>query len=993
MMSLRTRTSSIGFVLAVASFTAQALPAVVVTQRSGVTGFQERLGNGDTERVANTLATDAQGNTYLVGSRWNGTDWDWRTTKYGPEGSERWSVLHAAPGTSYDYPYAVAADANGNVYVAGDANLNFTTIKYDANGVKQWKSEYNGPSFFYDQPRAMVLDAAGNVYVTGRSMAGGFALDNYDYATVKYDNNGVQKWVARYDGPGGKHDEATALAVDGAGNVYVTGTSKSAAGDYDYATVKYDAAGVQQWVTRYNGPVNGEDDANALVLDGATVIVTGQSDGGSTSYDAATVKYDAASGAQIWASRYDGSGHHNDVGKVIAKDGSGNLYIAGYGWDPGNGFLVLKYDSSGVQQWSRNYFPVGSAGANFAHAIAVDAAGSVFVAGQVYRYPSPPGRTDYDFDLAKYDTDGNLLWHQAYDGVGGNTDDEGGTLALRNDGVIAFAGIEAYDQNGGGGDRRTLLFIADGAQATNPQISIGPSVTGQAYTVNVSVRGKVGLPPGTLDIHDDEGHQCSLANFVGDGLCTLQNTSAGAKAVTATYTSSNTPQFLSSSAGVTHTVSPAATALTVSTSGHSHPGESVTATIALSVTAPGVGTLNGTVSVSDGVDSCAIALPASSCDVALTTPGLRTLTATYAGDANFSSSSATFVHRVNRTPVVANDVFAAKEDTSLTLNAANGVLGNDSDADADGLSVVNPATFTAGGIGGTVVLRANGSLDYTPPADANGTATFDYVVSDGTDTASASATIQVQALNDPPGFSLQGNLNHAAGTSGAQNVPGFVGNFSSGPADESNQAVTTVLLNLVSDPHGVLVNASLAANGTLSYNLSGRGGTATLQARVRDDGGTADGGVDTSAPQTFQITVASGVDLNVSVDNGGHFINGGSHVDYSVIVGNAGPDAAVQALVSIPVPQNLSDFAWTCVDAASAPCSTGQGTGAVSMLVDIPVNASITFHLGAIAAATPEQDVVLTATVTAQGAQTELQAGNNSASDSDPVGIFADDFE
>jgi len=86
------------------------------------------------------------------------------------------------------------------------------------------------------------------VYVTGQSAGSG---TSDDYATIKYNASGVQEWVARYNGPGNRDDRAYAIAVDDAGNVYVTG--QSGLGIWaDYATIKYNASGVEQWVARYD---------------------------------------------------------------------------------------------------------------------------------------------------------------------------------------------------------------------------------------------------------------------------------------------------------------------------------------------------------------------------------------------------------------------------------------------------------------------------------------------------------------------------------------------------------------------------------------------------------------------------------------------------------------------------------------------------------------------------------------------------------------------
>src|SRR5512140_3304282 len=93
---------------------------------------------------------------------------------------------------------------------------------------------------------AMVVDSAGDVYVAGAGRLPGHS--DYDFLTKKISPSGLTLWEARYDGPVHDDDRAVDLRVDKSGNVYVTGNSVGAGTPLDFATVKYDANGFQQWV-------------------------------------------------------------------------------------------------------------------------------------------------------------------------------------------------------------------------------------------------------------------------------------------------------------------------------------------------------------------------------------------------------------------------------------------------------------------------------------------------------------------------------------------------------------------------------------------------------------------------------------------------------------------------------------------------------------------------------------------------------------------------
>jgi hypothetical protein len=206
----------------------------------------------------------------------------------------------------------LAVDGNGNVYVTGASdslpgygqNDDYATIKYNSAGVQQWVARYNGPGNDDDLATGLAVDGNGNVYVTGASDSLPGYGQNYDYATIKYNSAGVQQWVANYNGPGNGYDGATSLAVDGNGNVYVTGCSYGIGTSKDYATIKYDSTGDLLWIMRYNGLGNDWDGANDLAVDeNRNVYVTGNSLGSGTETDYVTIKYSQPQAVDPWMSQ------------------------------------------------------------------------------------------------------------------------------------------------------------------------------------------------------------------------------------------------------------------------------------------------------------------------------------------------------------------------------------------------------------------------------------------------------------------------------------------------------------------------------------------------------------------------------------------------------------------------------------------------------------------------------------------------------------------
>ena len=303
------------------------------------------------------IAVDTQGNVYVAGNSFStARQWSYKVIKYDHEGNLKWSAFADADERSAnpDKVFAMVIDAAGDVYLTGigyadDAVLDdYLTVKFNGgNGQVIWKELYHDEA--EDQPVALALGGSGSIYVTGRSKN---AAGDWDYVTIKYSAaDGSTLKTARHDTR--ENDVPRALVVDEAGNVYVTGGSQHAENNFDYLTIKYNADLEQVWARSYNDPVgNDYDMATDLALDAAgNVYVTGMSIRSSAQgYDCATVKYDAE-GTESWVVRYAGPGE--DTPNAITIDKEGNVYIAGYSEKaPGadRDYLTIKYGQAGTNR-------------------------------------------------------------------------------------------------------------------------------------------------------------------------------------------------------------------------------------------------------------------------------------------------------------------------------------------------------------------------------------------------------------------------------------------------------------------------------------------------------------------------------------------------------------------------------------------------------------------------------------------------------------------
>lgn len=431
----------------------------------------------------------------------------------------QWQTRYTSAGNNIDRAEDMVIDATGNVYVTGlgqgtSGNFDFVTIKYDNNGVQQWIAQYNGPGNGLDEAHAIAVDASGNVYVTGWSY--GNATTGFDYATVKYDAAGTQQWASRYNNTTNGTDEAWDIGVDNSGNVYVTGTSDGSGANSAATTIKYNSAGAQQWAIRYDGAGSNIDATYALYVNqtNGDVYVTGYSYiSAAIGFNYITIMYNTA-GTQQWATQYNGPDTKYDEARAITVDASGNVYVTGYSQTTvltNYDYATVKYNSTGVQQWAQRYNGTGN-DLDRANAIALDATGNVIVTGKSVGASTAAE----DIVTIKYDNSGAQQWLNRYNGPS-NGYDEGKGIASDPTGAIYISGYSFTA--GSNNDYTTIKYDASGVQEWITKYNGTGNNADQAAAIAIDNIGNIyvsGLSKGSGTNEDYETIKyCQLTSNAG----------------------------------------------------------------------------------------------------------------------------------------------------------------------------------------------------------------------------------------------------------------------------------------------------------------------------------------------------------------------------------------------------------------------------------------------------------------------------------------------
>lgn len=301
--------------------------------------------------------------------------------------------------SSTAFAYQVVRDSSGNLYLAGYYSntgvLYASLVKYDANGTVQWARRFNNLSA--SAAFGVAIDSANNLYITGQteSVSGWIHI-------VKYNDSGTLQWQRSLKENG---SIGTSVHVDSTNNVYVAGVANDGV---NYAIIaKYDTNGTIQWQRKFRQN-NSRAETIRVASDGS-VYVGGYATDASNNTFAFHAKYNS-SGVLQWQRNfyYTLSSSYNTGCQAIEIDSSGNPHFVGTVYDGSSRrAYIAKYNSAGTLQWA-NFISAASLTYGQWNGIAIDASNNVYVGGRF---------TFSSFAVAKFDTNGALLWSRNYAGT------------------------------------------------------------------------------------------------------------------------------------------------------------------------------------------------------------------------------------------------------------------------------------------------------------------------------------------------------------------------------------------------------------------------------------------------------------------------------------------------------------------------------------------------------------------------------------------------
>jgi len=358
--------------------------------------------------------------------------------------------------------------------------LSYSAAAAESPPTAEWARLWNSPANHDDMGELVTVDPAGLIYTAGSSYIPSDVGE--DFFLLCHDVDGNLLWFRTWGGAG--NDHASGLENAGPGEVVLCGYSWDD-GQPSLAVVKFDDTGTVVWerLHELDGVFWGSPPV--MTVDAQLNILVAAGEGG----DYRVVKF-SGDGILLWSQSYDTDNHDFDVPTGITTDGAGAVYVTGWTGSP-SAFVTVKFSSSGSFLWDQS--EPGDIGSVFSPSrVAITPDGDVVVSGStesvcgtfqartwkltpdtgvvswIQIFPPDPcwsvhvrdlavdsaGNTvvigfgaiessDGHFQTLKYNPDGTLLWHQAFDGPGDSTD-EPAALEIDGAGNVYVAGYSTF---------------------------------------------------------------------------------------------------------------------------------------------------------------------------------------------------------------------------------------------------------------------------------------------------------------------------------------------------------------------------------------------------------------------------------------------------------------------------------------------------------------------------------------------------------------------
>lgn len=422
-----------------------------------------------------------------------------------------WLRTFKAQGKNSDRIQVIETDAAGNVYCAGysggsGGRADCFAMKRGPQGDTLWTYSYEGPGKGEDYIYDMAIDAAGNVYLTGSSVDSPTFFDMM--TTIKLNASGVEQWVRRNPTGGSGESQGNAIAVSSNGDVYVGGWQDLTSGSQDWLMVKYNSTGTLQWADVVNGPVSGFDEQvyDLLIAPNGNPTACGMiwctnASGGRNAF----VKQYSPSGSTLWTDTLNNSTTNGTEQAYRLKLSGSTLVVAGETNVQGGSSrdpFAATYTPTGVRNWYTVNTDTGTNLDEWVYDMCVDDSGNVYTVGTTF----------VDGRITRFNANGTPGWKRNWDSpvngynvLWGVENDDNGNVYVT--GRCVYAGPDYYGNNGLG----------------NAVISKYSALGDSLWSVRIADSSDVSMPFG-LTYHDGKlfagGFKTDTA-YVDENLMTL----------------------------------------------------------------------------------------------------------------------------------------------------------------------------------------------------------------------------------------------------------------------------------------------------------------------------------------------------------------------------------------------------------------------------------------------------------------------------------------